>query len=104
MEKIKENCKKLGVTVNSYMVTKYMKDYSGRQKLAIPISIREDDRSISCMVSSVIAYAEYDSNASFEENLVKINKILDLFSIVPYFLAVLIAARTVSQDCSESAA
>jgi len=76
LEKIKENCKKLGVTVNSYMVTKYMKDYSGRQKLAIPISIREDDRSISCMVSSVIAYAEYDSNASFEENLVKINKIL----------------------------
>lgn len=76
LEEIKANCKKLGVTVNSYMVTKYLKDYSGRQKLAIPISVRENDRSISCMVSSVIAYAEYDFNATFEENLVKINKIL----------------------------
>lgn len=76
LEEIKAKCKELGVTVNSYMVTKYLKDYSGRQKLAIPTSIRENDRSISCMVSSVIAYAEYDSNATFEENLVRINKYL----------------------------
>ncbi|MBQ8040775.1 MAG: hypothetical protein IJ274_13085 [Lachnospiraceae bacterium] len=76
LEEIKAVCKKLGVTVNSYMVTKYMQDYTGRQKLAIPTSIRGDNRSISCMVSSVIAYAEYDADASFEENLVKINKIL----------------------------
>lgn len=76
LEEIKAVCKKLGVTVNSYMVTKYMQDYTGRQKLAIPTSIRGENRSISCMVSSVIAYAEYDANVSFEENLVKINKIL----------------------------
>jgi len=76
LEEIKATCKRLGVTVNSYMVTKFMQDYQGRQKLAIPTSIRGNDRSISCMVSSVIAYAEYNFDASFEENLVKINKIL----------------------------
>ena len=76
LEEIKATCKRLGVTVNSYMVTKFMQDYQGRQKLAIPTSIRGNDRSISCMVSSVIAYAEYNFDASFEENLVNINKIL----------------------------
>lgn len=78
LEEIKATCKKLGVTVNSYMVTKFMKEfqYQGRQKLGIPTSIRGNDRSISCMVSSVIVYAEYDFDASFEENLVKINKII----------------------------
>ena len=78
LEEIKATCKRLGVTVNSYMVTKLMKEfqYQGRQKLAIPTSIRGNDRSISCMVSSVIAYAEYDFNAGFEENLVRIDKIL----------------------------
>lgn len=76
LNEIKETCKKHGATVNSYMVTKFMKDYQGRHKLGIPTSIRENDRSISCMVSSVIAYAEYDHDASFEKNLVKINKVL----------------------------
>ena len=76
LEEIKATCKKHGATVNSYMVTKFMQDYQGRHKLGIPTSIRGNDRSISCMVSSVIAYAEYDHNASFEKNLEKIDKVL----------------------------
>lgn len=76
LEEIKATCKKYGVTVNSYMVTKFMQDYHGKHKLGIPTSIRGKDRSISCLVSSVIAYAEYDHNASFEKNLVNINKVL----------------------------
>ncbi len=74
LEEIKSTCKKLGVTVNSYIVTKLLKEYPGRQKLGIPTSIRGKERSISCMISSVITYDEYDFNMSFEENLLRVDK------------------------------
>lgn len=73
---LKEECKKYGVTVNSYMVTKLMQKYPEDKVLGIPTSIRGKDRSISCMVTSVIFSTEYDTTKSFEENLVNIDKII----------------------------
>ena len=76
LENVREECKKYGVTVNSYMVTKLMENYTGTIKLGIPTSVRGEDRSISCLVSSVLEYAKYDHNKSFEANVKKVNKIL----------------------------
>jgi hypothetical protein len=76
LEDMKATCKRLGVTVNSYIVTKYMQGYTGRTKLAVPTSVRNGDRSISCLISSVIVYATYDEKKTFEENLVAMDKIL----------------------------
>lgn len=76
LEEMRAICKRLGVTVNSYIVTKYMQGYTGRTKLAVPTSVRNGDRSISCLISSVIVYATYDEKKTFEENLVAMDKIL----------------------------
>ena len=75
LEELKAECKKLGVTVNTYLVTKLMQDhYPDAKKLGIPISVRGDERSLSCLVSSATPHAQYDTNKEFVENLVNIDK------------------------------
>lgn len=75
LESLKVECKKLGVTINSYLVTKLMRDfYPESKKLGIPISVRGESKSISCLVSSATPYCKYDTNQEFVENLAKIDK------------------------------
>ncbi len=74
LEQIKEVCKKYNVTVNGYIVTKLLQKYPEYERLGIPISIRGEDRSVSCMVSSVGVITKYNTNKTFEENLVIIDK------------------------------
>lgn len=74
LENLKEECKKYGVTVNSYLVARLMQEYPESKKLGIPISVRGEERSISCLVSSVSVYTKYDSNKEFVENLAAIDK------------------------------
>lgn len=71
---LKEECKKCGVTVNSYLVAKLMQKYPESKKLGIPVSVRGEERSISCLVSSATVYSKYDTNKEFEENLTYIDK------------------------------
>jgi len=74
---LREECKKLNVTINTYLVAKLMKEnYPDSKKQGIPISIREGDKSISCLVSSATPYCRYDTDKNFVENLVKINKVI----------------------------
>lgn len=75
LDELKAECKKLGVTVNTYLVTKLMQEYyPSAKKLGIPISVRGEERSISCLVSSATPHAQYDTNKEFVENLVNIDK------------------------------
>lgn len=75
LEELKAECKKLGVTINTYLVTKLMQEhYPDSKKLGIPISVRGEERSISCLVSSATPHAQYDTNKEFVENLVNIDK------------------------------
>lgn len=75
LEELKAECKKLGVTVNTYLVTKLMNEhYPKSKKLGIPISVRGEEKSISCLVSSATPHAQYDTNKEFVENLVIIDK------------------------------
>ena len=75
LDELKAECKKLGVTVNTYLVAKLMHEYyPDTKKLGIPISVRGEERSISCLVSSATPHAQYDTNKEFVENLVAIDK------------------------------
>lgn len=75
LEDLKAECKKLGVTVNTYLVTRLMRDYYPEsKKLGIPISIRGKERSISCLVSSATPRVKYDKNKEFVENMVIVEK------------------------------
>lgn len=76
LERLKEECKKYGVTVNSYLVTKLMQQYPESKKLGIPVSIRGEERSISCLISSTPVYCQYDTDKDFAENVQNINKII----------------------------
>lgn len=73
LENLKEECKKYGVTVNSYLVAKLMQKYPESKKLGIPVSVRGEERSISCLISSAPVYSKYDTSKEFTENLVNIN-------------------------------
>ncbi len=74
LENLKEECKKAGVTVNSYLAAKLMQKYPECKKLGIPVSVRGEERSISCLISSAPVYSKYDTSKGFEENLVNINE------------------------------
>lgn len=77
LEELKAGCKKLGVTLNTHLVTKLMNEYYPEsKKLGIPISIRGEERSISCLVSSATPHARYDANKEFVENLVNIDRVI----------------------------
>ncbi len=75
LDELKAECKKLGVTINTYLVTKLMQEcYPESKKLGIPISVRGEEKSISCLVSSATPHTRYDTNKEFVENLVIIDK------------------------------
>ena len=75
LEELKAECKKLGVTINTYLTAKLMQEhYPESKKLGIPISVRGEERSISCLVSSATPRIKYDTNKEFVENLVNIDK------------------------------
>lgn len=97
LEELKAECKKLGVTINTYMVTKLMRDhYPETKKLGIPISVRGKERSISCLVSSATPHIKYDTNKEFLENIVKVDQAIkkdlkdegEVYRI-PQFIAIL---------------
>ena len=97
LEELKAECKKLGVTLNTYLVTKLMQEhYPDSKKLGIPVSLRGEEKSISCLVSSSAElYTKYDINKEFVENLVTIDKAInkelkDIGAIyrIPQFVAI----------------
>ena len=66
LDELKAECKKLGVTVNTYLVAKLMNEYYPEsKKLGIPISVRGEEKSISCLVSSATPHAKYDTGKEF---------------------------------------
>ncbi len=76
LDSLKAECKKYGVTVNGYIVAKLMQEHPESKKLGIPVSVRGEEKSISCLITSTPIYSQYDTGKSFEENLVTINQTL----------------------------
>lgn len=75
---IKAECKELGITVNSYIVTKIMKEHPEYKTLVFPISLRENSRAIANQAVVVKLSYEYDKKRSFQENAQRLHKIIKL--------------------------
>lgn len=65
---MKIKSKEMGVTVNSYLVTKLLQENPGCKNFSVPMSLRGEERSISNLVTSVTINCSYDTKKTFEEN------------------------------------
>lgn len=68
LEALKQECKKLGITVNSYLVTKLLEEHPECRNIGVPVSLRGEERSISNLIASVAVCYQYDRDKTFEEN------------------------------------
>lgn len=68
LETLKKECKDLGITVNSYLVTKLLKEHPECKNIGVPVSLRGEERSISNLIASVAVCYQYDDEKTFEEN------------------------------------
>ena len=70
---LKNNCKN-GVTLNSLLIAKLLKESPESKVVGIPLSIREDNKSMSNQTSGIAFKYQYNLNKSFEENLTRVHK------------------------------
>lgn len=80
VKKIKSECSGIA-TINSYIIAKFLKDNPSLSTIGIPISVRENNKSMSNQTSGITVNYKYNTNKSFEYNLRKlhsnIRKVLD---------------------------
>lgn len=79
LERMKEECRDNGITVNSYMITKILKEHPEYQTFCFPISLRKDNRSVSNRAFMVRPNYRYNRKKSFWDNAKKIHKIAKLY-------------------------
>lgn len=70
---LKKNCKQ-GVTLNSYLITEFLREDTNNKVVGIPVSIREDNNSMSNQTSGIAVTCPYDKDKSFDKNLLKVHK------------------------------
>ena len=73
---LKQECKVLGITVNSYLVAKIMKNYPDDHVLGVPVSLRGKSNSISNMITSLMLEYRYDTDKSMTENALRAHQII----------------------------
>lgn len=76
LEALKQECKDLGITVNSYLVAKIMKNYPDDHILGVPVSLRGKSSSISNMITSLMLEYQYDTGKSLTENALRAHQII----------------------------
>lgn len=75
-KQIRENSKKIGITVNSYIVAKQLEKNPEYESVGMPISYRKNNRSLANKVTIIRINYKYNQAISFEENAKKIHKII----------------------------
>lgn len=73
---MKEACKALGITVNSYMVAKQLEKNPEYERIGIPVSYRGENRSLANQVAAMKVNCKYQVESSFEENAKEIHKLI----------------------------
>ena len=73
---MKEACKALGITVNSYMVAKQLEKNPEYERIGIPVSYRGENRSLANQVTAMKVNYKYHVESSFEENAKEIHKLI----------------------------
>jgi len=76
LKDLKRECKELGITVNSYLVAKIMKNYPEDHILGVPVSLRGKSNSISNMITSLMLEYQYDTDKTLKENAIRAHQIL----------------------------
>lgn len=74
--RMKAESKNMGITLNSYMIAKHLKNNSEHEIIGIPVSYRKDNRSLSNKVSVIKIKYQYNAEKSFEENAKEIHAII----------------------------
>lgn len=74
--KMKEESKKLGITMNSYIVAKQLEKTQEYEIIGIPISRRGKNRSLANKVDVMKVNYKYNTAVSFEENAKVIHKVI----------------------------
>ncbi len=76
LNSIKTECKELGITVNSYVVTKLLQKHPEYENVCCPISLRGENRSISNLVVLVRMTYQYDMKKTFRANAKEVHKVI----------------------------
>lgn len=74
-QRIIDNAKKTGCSVNSYLVTLFLQKYAKRCEVGIPVSIRQSkNEAMSNLTSGIRIHYQYDTGKTFAENAVQVHK------------------------------
>lgn len=74
VQSIREKSKKMGITVNGYIVAKQFEKFPQYETIGMPISYRANNRSLANKVTIIKINYKYNTAISFEENAKKIYK------------------------------
>lgn len=72
VNELKKRCVN-GTTINSLLITEMLKSSPEIKVIGIPVSIRQNDKSISNQTSGIAVKYRYNKNRSFDENLAKLH-------------------------------
>lgn len=74
-QRIKDDAKQIGCSVNSYIVTLFLQKYPNLCKVGIPVSIRQDkNEAMSNLVSGTYIIYKYDIKKTFAQNAMQVHK------------------------------
>lgn len=74
-QKIIEDAKRIGCSVNSYIVTMFLQKYQSLCKAGIPVSIRQEkNEAMSNLTSGIYIKYKYDTKKTFAQNAMQVHK------------------------------
>lgn len=73
---IKEDCKNLGITLNSYIIAKQLEKAPNVSRIGIPVSYRGSNKSLSNKIMTMNIKFNYNTSTSFEKNAKELHKII----------------------------
>ena len=74
-QRIKDDAKQIGCSVNSYIVTMFLQKYSSLCKVGIPVSVRqEQNEAMSNLTSAIWINYKYDMQKTFAQNAMQVHK------------------------------
>ena len=74
-QRIKDDAKQIGCSVNSYIVTLFLQKYPNLCKVGIPVSIRQDkNEAMSNLTSGISIHYKYDAEKTFAQNALQVHK------------------------------
>ncbi len=77
LNRIKAECKEMGITVNSYIFAQLMREQPSGKTISFPFSMRGTNRSISNQITTIKFPHKYNEALSFEENAKNIHKAIN---------------------------